>query len=173
MIPSLMIVVLIIIIAAIGRIGKPKIDLLRLIDAISIAETSNDDSTIGDGDAVGRFQLRKKYVDDVNQILSKANAEELFTYDDRLDYEKSRLMIGIYWSEYAKQPFCGFLHIEDLVVDKDHQNQGIATDLIKFCFDKIKSVNYYKIILDCNKEIIPFYEKFGFVERNVQMAKYI
>ena len=65
------------------------------------------------------------------------------------------------------------VHIEDLVVDKDHQNKGIATDLIKFCFDKIKSVNYYKIILDCKKEMIPFYEKFHFEEKNIQMAKYI
>ena len=65
------------------------------------------------------------------------------------------------------------VHIEDLVVDKDYNSQGIATKLINFCFSKIQGVNYYKVIVDCTKEMKEFYEKFGFEERNIQMAKYI
>jgi len=66
-------------------------------------------------------------------------------------------------------------HIEDLVVDKDYQRLGIAKELIDFSVDYINnSINKcYKIILDCKKELIPFYNKFEFEERNIQMAKYL
>ena len=66
-------------------------------------------------------------------------------------------------------------HIEDLVVDKDYQRMGIAKELIDFSIHYINnSINKcYKIILDCKKELIPFYNKFDFEERNIQMVKYL
>tara|TARA_B110000037_G_C16868783_1_gene403184 strand:+ start:286 stop:714 length:429 start_codon:yes stop_codon:yes gene_type:complete len=66
-------------------------------------------------------------------------------------------------------------HIEDLVVDKNYQKLGIAKKLIDFSVNYINnSINKcYKIILDCKKELIPFYNKFEFEERNIQMAKYL
>ena len=63
-------------------------------------------------------------------------------------------------------------HIEDLVVDKNYQKQGIAKELINYCFGLIKSDTCYKIILNCKRDLIPFYEKFDFEEHNVQMSKY-
>lgn len=63
-------------------------------------------------------------------------------------------------------------HIEDLVVDKNYLNRGIAKKLINFCFEKISCLNCYKTILNCSKELKCFYEKFGFKEKNIQMAKY-
>ena len=66
-------------------------------------------------------------------------------------------------------------HIEDLVVDKNYQKLGIAKELIDFSVNYINnSINKcYKIILDCKKELVPFYNKFEFEERNIQMAKYL
>lgn len=63
-------------------------------------------------------------------------------------------------------------HIEDLVVDKNYLNRGIAKKLINFCFEKISNLNCYKIILNCSHELKSFYEKLGFKEKNIQMAKY-
>ena len=63
-------------------------------------------------------------------------------------------------------------HIEDLVVDKNYKNQGIAKKLINYCLSLIKSDTCYKIILNCNKDLISFYEKFEFEQHNVQMSKY-
>lgn len=102
----------------VGNIGKPKINYNLLLDAIGNVETNNDyDCVVGDGGAVGRYQLRKTYVDDVNRILAKSDSKEScsFTYDDRLDHAKSVIMVGVYWHQYAKQPFHGFLQIEDYV----------------------------------------------------------
>ena len=66
-------------------------------------------------------------------------------------------------------------HIEDLVVDRDYLKQGIGAALINHCLQKINNNKYkcYKIILDCKRELIGFYEKFGFENKNVQMSKYL
>jgi glucosamine-phosphate N-acetyltransferase len=62
-------------------------------------------------------------------------------------------------------------HIEDVAVHKDHQGKGIGQELIKKMTDYAKHTGCYKIILDCNPELIPFYEKCGFQQSAVQMRK--
>ena len=64
-------------------------------------------------------------------------------------------------------------HIEDLVVDKNYNGQGIAKELLAYTIQIAKDNNCYKIILDFNKNIIKFYEKSGFKEKDIQMALYI
>ncbi len=63
-------------------------------------------------------------------------------------------------------------HIEDLVVDKEYTRQGIAKELIQYCLSKLSSYCHYKVILNCSEELKSFYEKFGFMQKNIQMAKY-
>jgi glucosamine-phosphate N-acetyltransferase len=64
-------------------------------------------------------------------------------------------------------------HIEDLVVDRAYRNQGISSALINTCVGFAEQIGCYKIILDCNKEMISFYENFGFLETEVQMRYYM
>jgi GNAT superfamily N-acetyltransferase len=63
-------------------------------------------------------------------------------------------------------------HIEDVVVDKKFRGIGIAKNIIelvkKYSFDN----NCYKIILNCKKEYILFYEKMGFSNKNCEMSLY-
>lgn len=63
-------------------------------------------------------------------------------------------------------------HIEDLVVDCQYRGFGIATELINFCIKQTRERDCYKIILACKRDIVDFYEKNGFIENNIQMAKY-
>ena len=63
-------------------------------------------------------------------------------------------------------------HIEDLVVDKDHNGMGIAKELLAYAIQTAKDNNCYKVILDCDKELVIFYEKSGFKEKAVQMVLY-
>lgn len=63
-------------------------------------------------------------------------------------------------------------HIEDLVVDKEYSGQCIASELINYCLSKLSSNCHYKVILNCNEDLKKFYEKFGFTQKNIQMAKY-
>ena len=60
-------------------------------------------------------------------------------------------------------------HIEDIIVDKDHRNMGIAKQIINFLKEKAKKKMCYKIILNCSKELVPFYEKNNFKNSGLQM----
>lgn len=60
-------------------------------------------------------------------------------------------------------------HIEDVVVAKEYSGKGIGSELIGFALGAAKSKKCYKVILNCSREFMPFYEKFGFKEYGVQM----
>ena len=60
-------------------------------------------------------------------------------------------------------------HIEDLVILPEYRSAGIGTKLIEFVKNFAKSNNCYKIILNCDKNLITFYEKNNFKSKEVQM----
>ena len=53
-------------------------------------------------------------------------------------------------------------HIEDVVVDKNHQGQKIGEKIMKFLLEIASNRGCYKTILDCTDDVKPFYEKLGF-----------
>jgi len=53
-------------------------------------------------------------------------------------------------------------HIEDVVVDKNHQGQKIGEKIMKFLLDIANERGCYKTILDCTDDVKLFYEKMGF-----------
>ena len=53
-------------------------------------------------------------------------------------------------------------HIEDVVVDKNHQGQKIGEKIMKFLLDIANEQGCYKTILDCTDDVKLFYEKLGF-----------
>ncbi|ONK68497.1 uncharacterized protein A4U43_C05F12340 [Asparagus officinalis] len=63
-------------------------------------------------------------------------------------------------------------HIEDIVVDKEVRGKKLGQKMIRYLSDHAKGVGCYKVILDCEPDRRGFYEKCGFVEKNVQMAIY-
>jgi glucosamine-phosphate N-acetyltransferase len=60
-------------------------------------------------------------------------------------------------------------HIEDVVVHKDYRGKGIASKLLDFVKGYAQQNNCYKIILNCSQDYKKFYEKNGFIEKNIQM----
>ena len=63
-------------------------------------------------------------------------------------------------------------HIEDLVVHKNYRKRGLAKKMINKLIEICKNNNCYKVILNCNKKCILFYEKLNFVNKNVEMSLY-
>jgi glucosamine-phosphate N-acetyltransferase len=64
----------------------------------------------------------------------------------------------------------GFVgHIEDVVVNKEFEGQGIGMKLVLSLLDVAKEKKCYKTILNCEDKIIPFYEKIGFKQKSTEM----
>ena len=61
-------------------------------------------------------------------------------------------------------------HVEDLVVHKEYRGLGLAKDLVQRCVRVCQKENCYKVILNCDKANCSFYQKLGFVEKNLQMC---
>ena len=59
--------------------------------------------------------------------------------------------------------------IEDVVVDKSERGKGIGKLLIKHLINFSKSKSCDKIILNSKESNIPFYNKLGFVQNEIQM----
>ena len=60
-------------------------------------------------------------------------------------------------------------HIEDIVVDKNYRNKGIARKIINAL---IRNKACYKFILDCKDDLVDFYTSVGFKRHGNQMAIY-
>ena len=60
-------------------------------------------------------------------------------------------------------------HIEDVVVSKEYEGRGIGIKLVNSLLEKARMMNCYKTILDCQDELIPFYERIGFKQESNQM----
>jgi glucosamine-phosphate N-acetyltransferase len=60
-------------------------------------------------------------------------------------------------------------HIEDVVTRLGFEGQGLSKALLQEAIKTAKANNCYKIILDCKKELEPFYNKVGFENHDICM----
>jgi len=63
-------------------------------------------------------------------------------------------------------------HIEDIIIDKNHQNQGLGKKLLKFITETAKERGCYKVQLHCKPELKSFYEKLNFKNNTCSMQMY-
>ena len=64
-------------------------------------------------------------------------------------------------------------HIEDIVICNTNRGMGIGKGLISFLINIANDEDCYKVILNCKKEYVGFYEKCGLVNHDIEMVKYI
>lgn len=69
--------------------------------------------------------------------------------------------------------FSIYAHIEDIIVKKEYQGKGLGKLLLENLIKTCKIEKVYKILLDCETKLIPFYEKCGFTDKGHQMVIYI
>ncbi|KAL7155654.1 hypothetical protein ABFS83_03G090800 [Erythranthe nasuta] len=68
---------------------------------------------------------------------------------------------------------CGKVgHVEDVVVDSSVRGKKLGKKVIEFLSDYARGIGCYKVILDCSVDNVPFYERCGFKQKEVQMVKY-
>lgn len=73
----------------------------RLAASISFVESRNHDRAYNaSSGALGRWQMKRVYVDEVNRILRLKRKEKRYRYDDRMDPVKAREMFEIYQAHH-------------------------------------------------------------------------
>uniref|UniRef100_A0A6C0LEA9 N-acetyltransferase domain-containing protein n=1 Tax=viral metagenome TaxID=1070528 RepID=A0A6C0LEA9_9ZZZZ len=133
---------------------------------------------------------KSKFIINLFKLLSQLTVSPILKYDDVLSivnnfndnhyiyfYENfEKVPIGIITLLIEQKLIHGGKcvgHIEDLVVDNNYKGKRIASQLINHCIKIAEEKNCYKIILDCKKELIPFYNKNDFIQQGVCMRKEI
>jgi hypothetical protein len=73
----------------------------KLAAALSFVESRDDDRAYNaTSGALGRWQMKKVYVDEVNRILCLKREKKRYRYDDRTNPVKAREMFEIYQSHH-------------------------------------------------------------------------
>jgi len=53
-------------------------------------------------------------------------------------------------------------HIEDVAVHQAYQHHGVGAIIVQHLLEECRQAKCYKVILDCEESVVPFYEKLGF-----------
>ena len=102
--------------------------------------------------------ILKKILENENHIIHVAELNEKIVGSTTLLIEQKFIHEG------------GFVgHIEDVVVNKKFEGQGIGMKLVLSLLDVAKEKKCYKTILNCEDKLIPFYEKIGFKQKSTEM----
>ena len=96
-------------------------------------------------------KILRKILDDENHIIHVAEMDRMIVGSTTLLIEQKFIHKG------------GLVgHIEDVVVKKEFEGQGIGMKLVKSLLDVAKQKNCYKTILNCKDNLKPYYAKMGF-----------
>ena len=63
-------------------------------------------------------------------------------------------------------------HIEDIFVNPEYQGEGLGQEIVTYLIDLSEQKGCYKCILNCDVNLIKFYQKCGLEPKNMQMVKY-
>jgi len=125
------------------------------------------------------MKIREVEVDDMEELLgllhqlspqkektNKENLEE--TLRDIIDSECQEIYIlgeggtaTLLVQENLSHGGRPYGHIENVVVDSEHKGQGLGEKIVTHVINKARGKGCYKAVLDCKKDLVPFYEKCG------------
>ena len=63
-------------------------------------------------------------------------------------------------------------HLEDFIIDLDYRKNGLGKILLQHCIDVAKSMNCYKLILNCDDKLVSYYQTYHFTNKNNEMSLY-
>lgn len=92
----------------------------KLAAALSFVESRNDDRAYNaSSGALGRWQMKRVYVDEVNRILRLKRQKKRYRYDDRTNPVKAREMFEIYVTSIKSKDVVEFYVENPFVKIKD------------------------------------------------------
>ncbi len=116
------------------------------------------------------FLLSRHWLETLQYILSRPD-----TYFIRVITDESGRVVGS-GTLFVERKFirnCGSVgHIEDIVVDQGQRGKNLGKAIVTHLAGIAKELGCYKVILDCDKENVVFYEKCEFKDKGAFMAQY-
>ena len=151
-----------------------KTDFEFSLEKMKIRKLEYEDYNKGFFEILGQLTSAKKpsYEDFKKQVdlINKRNVEQI--YVATCDEKKLLGTICVFVEVKFIHGLSKIGHIEDFVVEEKVRRKKIGSKLIesakKFCEEN----GCYKIILDCDDDLICFYEKFGFKKKANSMQLY-
>ena len=129
-----------------GDIEKEFLDTLDFLRKASDYEKNNP------------YEILKKIKQNPNHIIHVAVDDNKIIGSTTLFIEQKFIHDGVLVG-----------HIEDVVVRKSYEGQGIGMKLVISLLDVAKQRKCYKTILNCEDSLKPFYEKIGFKKATNEM----
>lgn len=121
-----------------------------------------------------------EFVEFYNEYTHGTN-KIIFVVIDKNHIETNQNIIGTISVLIERKPYRDFqysIHIEDFVIDSAFRNIGLGSEMLTFIQKIVDNTNHttkliYKIILDCTQVLEKFYNKNGFKNHGLYMAKYL
>lgn len=103
------------------------------------------------------------------QIIQSQQAEIYVIEQDN----KIIASIHLLFEQKLHNNFKKVCHIEDVVTHPEYRNQGYASQLLAFAAKRASETNCYKVVLTANLDKADFYRKNGFLEKGIELCKYL
>lgn len=108
--------------------------------------------------------------EDLHRLLQQTDwAQARDPLDIQYMLDHSHLTLGV-WDEERLIAFARVITddryralIDDVVVDGDYRGRGIASHMLDTLLKRLEHVE--QVMLDCDLELMPFYAKFGFSQK--------
>lgn len=139
-----------------------KLDFQDLDDFLdSFIETFENLTNVGDLGLESAKTILQKMIDSENYIFVAINKEKWIL-------GTITLLVQHGFARWWKTAW----HIENVVVRKWFEGLWIWKALVEYAMWEVWKHNCYKVILDCNEELVEFYGKYWFENWGVFMRKY-
>lgn len=118
------------------------------------------------------FKLDTVTQDSFNQFVDNLHLNhQIYILDD----PKNNIVVGsitLLFEPKVIHELGMVCHLEDIVIHPEYRNQKLSRQLIEKAIQLAKARGCYKIILNCSESMKPFYQKFGFSSKNLEMSLY-
>ena len=121
-------------------------------------------------DLINHFRETNFTLHDFEELLVSQKQVEIYVL------EMDNKLIGAGTILYEKKFIHNislYAHIEDIIIKNEYQGKGYGKILINNLINICKVRKCYKILLDCETNLIQFYEKCGFTDKGHQMVIYL
>lgn len=100
--------------------------------------------------------------------------DEIFSHGFIFVIEDDKNLIGtakIHLERKFFHKLAIYAHLEDVLIDPSFRGKRLGVKLIKHLIDFCEEKNYYKIKLNCDDNLVKFYEKNNFVVSGNDMTR--